>query len=466
MLHDLMLAGVSFPAALFLRAWGAPLRDGGQQTIGEILRVSADAVPLLLLLAVGVFSTFGLYRSIWRYASAADLSAVFKAVCLLMLLFVPALFLVDRLSGVARSVPLIQWMFLLVALGGSRIAYAFLFARRAGGGRVHYPSLQPVLVIGGGDAAALLIELLQRRTGAHVQPVGVLDDRPELQNRHIRRVPVLGGLADLHAAVATLAVHGMRPRSLVLAAPVDSFDGDSLASLLQQADALGLGTRTLTDLLHVEELGQDPARHAVPVELDKLGRRSFFAIKRLADITVALAGLLLTAPLMLLICALVCMSLGRPVIFHQMRPGRGLQAFTLYKFRTLVDQPPGLRLSDEQRLTPVGRLLRRTRLDELPQLWNVLIGDMSLVGPRPLLPRDLPDLGEAMHERFLVRPGITGWAQVNGGHQLRMNDKLALDIWYIRNYSPLLDLKIAAKTAWMMVFGEKIDSKAIERATA
>lgn len=464
-LHDVALAAISFPAALLLRAWGGGLAGDLPSALRQVAWLSADAVPLLVVLAVGVFSTLGLHRGVWRYASAADLCAVFKAVLALMALFVPALFLLDRLDGVARSVPLIQGMLLLLGLGGSRIAYALLAARRSGPPGAHYPSLQPIVLVGGGDAAALLIELLQRRPGTHARPVGVLDDRPELQGRHIRGVPVLGPLDELDRAVARLAVHGLRPRAIVLAAPVDTFRGSSLASLLQQAGDLGLGTKTVTELLQVERLAPEQAPPALPLELSRLERRAFLALKRLVDIVVAATVLVLTAPLMLAIAGLVYAGLGRPVIFDQVRPGRGLRAITLYKFRTLVDQPLGQQLADEERLTPVGRFLRRTRLDELPQMWNVLIGDMSLIGPRPLLPRDLPDLGEAMHERFLVRPGITGWAQVHGGHQLSMEDKLALDVWYIRNCSFLLDMIIAVKTVRMMLLGEKVDPEAIEQAT-
>ena len=197
-------------------------------------------------------------------------------------------------------------------------------------------------------------------------------------------------------------------------------------------------------------------------------RRWSWALKRLVDFVAASMLLVAALPMLLAVAFAVRVSMGGPVIFHQVRPGRHLRAFTLYKFRTLKDGhlPDGSILADEDRRTSLGACLRRTRLDELPQLWNVIVGDMSLIGPRPLLPRDLPDLGEAAHERFTVRPGITGWAQVNGGHPLTTEEKLALDLWYIRHYSLLLDLRIVARTLRMMVCGESRDQGAIDEAMA
>jgi hypothetical protein len=143
-----------------------------------------------------------------------------------------------------------------------------------------------------------------------------------------------------------------------------------------------------------------------------------------------------------------------PVFFWQQRLGVNGSRFLLYKFRTLRTPfgEDGRKLSDDERLSPIGRLMRRSRLDELPQLLNILVGDMSLVGPRPLLPRDQP---ENIEIRLMVRPGITGWAQVNGGVLLSPDEKERLDEWYIRNASLWLDLRIAVMTALMFVRGDR-----------
>ncbi len=167
-------------------------------------------------------------------------------------------------------------------------------------------------------------------------------------------------------------------------------------------------------------------------------------LKRLLDVVSAFVGLVLIAPLLVGVGLAIWLTLGRPVLFRQLRPGRYGKLFTLYKFRTMrnATAPAGELLPDTQRLTALGTFLRRTSLDELPQLWNVLRGDLSLVGPRPLLPQYLNRYTEVQARRHEVRPGITGWAQVNGRNALSWEDKFALDVWYVDHWTLLLDLKI------------------------
>jgi lipopolysaccharide/colanic/teichoic acid biosynthesis glycosyltransferase len=169
-------------------------------------------------------------------------------------------------------------------------------------------------------------------------------------------------------------------------------------------------------------------------------------IKRLLDIVVAAAGLLLLSPLIAALAVLVRAKLGRPVLFRQQRPGLRGEPFVLVKFRTMLDASDqnGSVLPDSERLTRFGRWLRSTSLDELPELWNVLKGDMSLVGPRPLLMRYLPLYSAEEARRHEVRPGLTGWAQVNGRNALSWPEKFRHDIWYVDNWSLALDLKILA----------------------
>jgi lipopolysaccharide/colanic/teichoic acid biosynthesis glycosyltransferase len=173
-------------------------------------------------------------------------------------------------------------------------------------------------------------------------------------------------------------------------------------------------------------------------------------VRRLVDIAVAAAGILLLSPLFAAIGFLVLASMGPPVFFRQSRPGRGGEPFTLLKFRTMKDSPPGAApLSDGERLTTLGRFLRRSSLDELPELFNVLAGEMSLIGPRPLLPEYLPLYNSEQSRRHEIRPGITGWAQVNGRNGIGWDEKFKLDVWYVDNRSLKLDLRIV----WMTVVG-------------
>lgn len=171
-------------------------------------------------------------------------------------------------------------------------------------------------------------------------------------------------------------------------------------------------------------------------------------MKSLFDKFCALIGLMLLSPLLLLLAVMVRVLLGSPVFFRQKRPGLHGNPFVMYKFRTMTDKCDtyGNLLPDDQRLTFFGKFLRSTSLDELPELFNILKGDMSLVGPRPLLMEYLPLYSPEQARRHDVRPGITGWAQVNGRNAIGWEEKFQLDVWYVDNHSFLLDLKIILMT--------------------
>ena len=183
-------------------------------------------------------------------------------------------------------------------------------------------------------------------------------------------------------------------------------------------------------------------------------------MKRLLDFIAALLGLIALALPLLLLMALIRRRLGSPVFFRQTRPGLHGQPFEMVKFRTMTDAcgPDGALLPDAERLTPFGRFLRSTSLDELPELWNVLKGDMSLVGPRPLLMEYLPLYSPEQARRHAVRPGVTGWAQVNGRNAISWEEKFALDTWYVDHQSLLLDMKILWLTVKKVLVREGISA--------
>lgn len=176
-------------------------------------------------------------------------------------------------------------------------------------------------------------------------------------------------------------------------------------------------------------------------------------MKRLVDVVLAALAVLVLAPLLLAIAVVLRMTLGSPILFRQARIGLNGRQFELVKFRTMVDAAghDGQPLPDQDRLTSFGRLLRVSSIDELPELWNVLRGDMSLVGPRPLLVEYLPLYSDEQARRHEVRPGITGWAQVNGRNAISWDEKLALDVWYVDNQSLRIDLKILWLTLWKVL---------------
>lgn len=183
--------------------------------------------------------------------------------------------------------------------------------------------------------------------------------------------------------------------------------------------------------------------------------------KILLDYILSLIGLVILSPLFLIITLFIWFEMGFPIIFKQKRPGYLGHIFTIYKFRTMkpVNNVNGKTLSDRERLTTLGKFLRSSSLDELPEIWNVLKGDMSLVGPRPLLVEYLELYSPEQARRHHVLPGITGWAQVNGRNSLTWQEKFAYDVWYVDNWSFWLDLKILFLTLWKVVNREGISQE-------
>jgi lipopolysaccharide/colanic/teichoic acid biosynthesis glycosyltransferase len=190
------------------------------------------------------------------------------------------------------------------------------------------------------------------------------------------------------------------------------------------------------------------------------GRRPARIAKRGIDLAGALVGLIVLSPLLAWIALILVITQGRPVLFRQVRPGRDGKPFTMAKFRTMRPTRPGevYYLTDEARMTRLGRFLRSSSLDELPELWNVLRGEMSLVGPRPLLMEYLDQYSALEARRHEVRPGITGWAVVNGRNLVEFDDRLQLDVWYVDHWSIALDLKILAMTVGQVLRREGVSA--------
>jgi lipopolysaccharide/colanic/teichoic acid biosynthesis glycosyltransferase len=188
--------------------------------------------------------------------------------------------------------------------------------------------------------------------------------------------------------------------------------------------------------------------------------------RRIVEPVVAGAAGIALSPVLLLLAVIVRFTMGAPVLFVQLRAGLGGRTFRLKKFRTMTDARgvDGRLLPDEQRVTRLGRLMRRMRLDEFPELWNIIKGEMAFVGPRPLLPATVASFGEAGRIRGTVRPGLTGWAQVNGNTLLTDDDKLALDLWYIAHRSFYLDCIIVVRTLSVILRGERLGEAELKRA--
>jgi lipopolysaccharide/colanic/teichoic acid biosynthesis glycosyltransferase len=187
-------------------------------------------------------------------------------------------------------------------------------------------------------------------------------------------------------------------------------------------------------------------------------------LKRLFDLSIAIILLVVLSPLFFVIGLLIYIKMGSPILFRQVRPGLKGRPFTIYKFRTMIEEKgkDGRRLSDSERLTPLGRWLRKTSIDELPQLLNVVKGDLSFVGPRPLLMEYLSRYTPEQARRHEVKPGITGWAQINGRNAIDWEERFKLDVWYVDNHSLWLDMKILLRTFIEVWKGRGVSSQGMD----
>jgi exopolysaccharide biosynthesis polyprenyl glycosylphosphotransferase len=365
------------------------------------------------------------------------------------------------LGGVGLVSLAARW-FPSVAMGGMQLALSAgvfaaaataweLLVRRSGAQR------RSVAVVGSSDAAAALVDALRSSDGRY-SVVGVVEDGTGDGARVA--APVLGSLDELPQILERT-----RPDVALLANQATAADAAVAVAACCAKDISVVGVVELYE----HAFGRLPLRHLSPswfIAAAHLYRRPYNRIsKRAFDIVVAVGALVVTAPLLVLIALLVRQTKG-PIIYRQLREGEGGRPFTIWKFRTMVDdaEPEGVAVwaaKADLRTTGVGRVLRGLRLDELPQLWNVLQGTMSIVGPRPERPELCTALVETVpywSRRTLLKPGITGWAQINAGYAFDTSGaeaKLAYDLWYLRHRSLLVDLAICVRTLGRLAAGAR-----------
>src|SRR5262245_34682433 len=260
--------------------------------------------------------------------------------------------------------------------------------------------------------------------------MGILDDSPEMIGRALEGVPVIGPAHHLEPVMNEFAEHGVRIDHVIVGGDPDTLSERTLARVRHICDGHQITLDFVPELVGLQrfqntdfsELADEPKESVRP----QIAISEYFGLKRLIYVIASVSMIALLSPIWLLVSVIALLDVGSPLLFWQQRLGQGGRSFLLQKIRTL--KPPvdwhGQKVPDSERLSPIGRFLRKCRFDELPQLLNVLVGDMSLIGPRPLLPRDQP-ADPAI--RLSVRPGITGWAQVNGGNSLCVEEKNVLD---------------------------------------
>ncbi len=434
------------------------------------------------VVSVVLVQVAGLSASIWRFSSPNE----YKRVALVMLgVCVGAVvltFSINRLDSIARSLPFLQGIIGVMMLIGARAFHKWHHTLReqrkasAPVQPIHKAGEINILVVGLNRLAETYVYALGETGSGRTKVVGFV----ARSDRHVGRVvaayPVLGVPEDIEAIIDDLDIHGVSVDRIVVAVPFAKLSREAQQALLSIERSSNISLQFLTEALGLEDKrasvalkpgflsSQRDSNYTVNSrDIQACLQRRFWKLKRVVDAVGALTFIILLSPVFFIVSLLVAVNLGLPVLFWQRRPGLNGVPFHLYKFRSMgaAFASDGARVSDAERLSQIGTFLRRTRLDELPQLFSILIGDMSFVGPRPLLPRDQP---AACAARLAVRPGLTGWAQVVGGRDIPPDDKAALDVWYVRNASLLLDLQIVARTFRVVVFGERISYSLIERA--
>jgi lipopolysaccharide/colanic/teichoic acid biosynthesis glycosyltransferase len=450
--HDLLWAVLAPLAAIMLRE---DFVVTGQEVNGTIIYVTAS-----LAVAAIVFPLFSMRLDIWEYTTLSDLARVAIAVTVSVLIVNFLVFTTNRHEGVARAVPFLHFVLLLMPLVAARIAYRLFRDVRDRQVRIGLSRMgdhrEHVLVFGVNRLAEFYASAVRELADGNVEILGIISNDERRHGRRLMSHPVLGHAKYLPHFMQDFAVRGIEVNKIVVCSKWDDIPVAS-QTILRKAERDGIRIEFLEEILDLVSHGtglRRAANDATPLlatagsslgDEVQLELPAYFRLKRLIDLVVATTLAVCSFPVMVLVAALNRITIGAPVLFWQRRPGRHGINFCVYKFRTMLApyDDHGNRVPDEKRQTFLTRLVRRTRLDELPQLYNIIVGEMSLIGPRPLLPRDQP---RATSARLAIAPGITGLAQVNGGDLLTPDEKLALDVYYIRNASLWLDIKIVLKT--------------------
>jgi lipopolysaccharide/colanic/teichoic acid biosynthesis glycosyltransferase len=392
------------------------------------------------------FLVFRLHDGIARHFSVHDALDVAKAVVFAQLMTTVVIFTFTRLEGIPRSTPLIQALILGAALIAIR-AFAHVRDNSATNGQYH-SARENIIMIGATHVSALYIKLLGACSSGQRRVIAVLDDRPRFVGRSVAGVRILAAPNHLEAVIEEFGVHGIRTDRVIIGDDENILLDEELTEIQRVCEQCKLKFDFVPQLIGLDELARasiETTPKAEHFSSPNFEVPRYFKFRSLFDFFAALAMTIVLSPLLLIAATLALLDVGLPVLFWQQRIGQGGRRFMVQKFRTL--QPPfdwrGQPVPDRQKLSFIGQMLRTTRLDELPQLLNVLVGDMALIGPRPLLPEDQPANPAT---RLMVRPGITGWAQVNGGKYLTPEEKDQYDEFYIRNASPWFDLRIIFMT--------------------
>jgi exopolysaccharide biosynthesis polyprenyl glycosylphosphotransferase len=458
LLTDAILINLGFFLAYWVRyqlQWFRPVDESFQVPYRAYIPYSLTLTGILLLIYVAE----GLYSSKRKRSYLYDLYIISRgAITSVAALYV--LSLVHRTVLLSRLIPAYAGIAVVLLLAVSRAVDNLIQGqmRKRGHG------VRRVLIVGAGETGRMIMRntAAQPELGYHV--VGFVDDKPERGNRNLGRFKGLGSTDQIEEIIKEQAVD-----EVIIALPW--LYHRKILGIIGQCERLKVAVRIVPDLFQlslsqvdIDDLNGIPLIGTKPVSIKGWN----LALKRAIDVTISGLSLALFSPLLLIIAVLIRIDSPGPAIFRQTRVGRGGRAFTLYKFRTMregaeqeqdalqdLNEAQGalFKIREDPRCTALGRFLRRSSLDEFPQLYNVLRGEMSMVGPRPQLVREVEQYEPWHRKRLGTWPGMTGLWQVSGRSDLSFDDMVLLDIYYVENWSLLLDLRIALKTIPTTILG-------------
>lgn len=442
--YDLFATLLAGPIAFLLRDPNT-LADG--RTSGALLYCAVAAISGVLMLLA-----FDLGRGFARHATARDAFLIAQMSAASIMLTSALIFTFTRLVDIPRSIPVIHFLVLMSLLLGGRAVAIMRRDRRRRRRAASVVDPEQVLVVGANRLAEVYFRVLDSVAQGRTSVVALLDGNPRYLGRAVHGRPVLAPPSDLDRVVTEYKIHGVEIDRIVIAANRGS-DPERWADIEAVCARKSLKVSFLADDLGIE-FDTPAVTMANAVTAPAPVSSDYFRLKRGCEFVFAGALLVLLAPVLLILVVVILFDVGWPVVFWQKRVGLGGRPLLVYKFRTLhapFDRR-GEFVAEENRVSRLGNLLRRLRLDEMPQLWNIVLGNMSFVGPRPLLPEDQPKTSK---KRLLVLPGITGWAQIHGGKLVSQDDKGVLDDWYVENASLGLDIKIMWWTLSTVIFGDR-----------
>lgn len=475
---DALAAAISFMLGFYVREGASIFAAQGGLAWSEHFAPYGALLPLIVAIRLLSFRYSDLYRVRGEFSFVDDGTRIFKAAAIGSLLIVASAFLYRggfefRSFSYARSVFVTDFLFVLIIVGALRFfmraVQTFVRSRQV--------NLIPTLVVGRGPEASLFIREMRERSSLGYRVIGVVDTRSVDSELTYEGVPVIGNLESLPEVIRDSGANEV----IITDADVNA---DTLFEVMMRCGRRrGVEFRIAPSLFNclprkteIDQIGVLPMIRLFREPLSNSAR----ILKRSFDLLVSTLAIVLLFPLWLLIALLIKLDSKGPVFYTQERVGMDGRLFLLYKFRTMKagadselhreyqkafiagrveanlgdESKPTYKLLADPRVTRIGRLLRRTSLDEVPQLLNVLLGDMSVVGPRPPIPYEV-EAYELWHRKRLdVKPGVTGLWQVSGRNRLPFEEMVRLDLFYIENWSLLLDLKIILRTGFVMIGGQ------------